>query len=155
MPRPLYLIVLAIGAFSCANGARAEANLEPRTTTAVQADDDAWSHAEQSGDAAFVERLLLPDYRSVSADGKSISRVDIIAQTAARSTRQAQAAQAARVAAWTAAHPDKSVITLAGDTAIVVWTSLEVGERVYSCDVFVYRNGHWRALYSQHTAAGG
>jgi hypothetical protein len=43
-----------------------------------------------------------------------------------------------------------------GDVAILTFV-LDKGaapKPVMSCDIFVYRDGHWRALYSQHTEAG-
>ncbi|CAM3308103.1 hypothetical protein SPAN111604_15135 [Sphingomonas antarctica] len=59
------------------------------------------------------------------------------------------------VADYKATHPTRGDVMLTGDTAIVTWVSLVPGkgEPIASCDVFVYRDGHWRALYSQHSTA--
>ena len=42
---------------------------EPHTEAAVIADDKGWNKAEDQGDAAFIDQLLMPEYRSISSDG--------------------------------------------------------------------------------------
>jgi hypothetical protein len=124
---------------------------EPRTADAVTAADVAWGDAEAKGDAAFVDRLLLPDYRSISNGGKATGKAEIVAHT-----NPGHAVDYARkVADWKAQHPSRPDVTLSGDTAVLAWTSTAPGGAVYSCDIFVYRDGRWRALYSQHTGAAG
>jgi hypothetical protein len=124
---------------------------ESKTAAAVKADDDAWGDAEAKGDAAFVDALLLPEYRSIGNSGKATSKAEIVAHT----TRDRGPDFARKVADWKAQHPSRADVTLSGDTAIVAWTSTGPDAPVYSCDVFVYRAGRWRALYSQHTGAAG
>lgn len=54
------------------------------------------------------------------------------------------------------AHPSMPVVQMNGDVAILTFI-LQRGldpEPVMSCDIFVYRGGRWRALYSQHSEAG-
>jgi hypothetical protein len=59
------------------------------------------------------------------------------------------------VNAWKATHSEKPVVTIFGDTAVLAWTSAKPGDdAVLSCDIFVYKDGHWHAAYSQHTTAG-
>lgn len=125
---------------------------EARTPAAVRAADDAWGAAEVRGDAAFVERLLLPDYRSIGPAGLVTTKETIVEHTRARG---ASAAMAAEVAAWKATHPTRADVVIVGDTAVLTWVSTrpEAGEPVSSCDVFVYHDGRWRALYSQHSGA--
>jgi hypothetical protein len=125
---------------------------DAKTAAAVQAADDAWGAAEENGDAAFVDWLLLPGYRSVGTEGKATDKALIVARTGAHKDPQARAAQ---VAAWKASHPSRAAVTLYGDTAILTWVSTRLGgtEAVYSCDIFTYRDGHWHGVYSQHTAA--
>jgi hypothetical protein len=125
---------------------------EPRTEAAVIAADEAWGNAEVAGDADFVERLLLPDYVSIGADGKVTNKAKIVAGTRAR---HASIDYAAKVAAWKAAHPLRADVTIVGDTAILKWVSDKpsAGDPVSSSDVFVYRDGRWHGLYSQHTTA--
>jgi hypothetical protein len=40
------------------------------------------------------------------------------------------------------------------DVANLLSTSRATVGKIYSSDVFVYVDGHWRALYSQHTGLG-
>ena len=126
---------------------------EPHSAAAVTAADDAWLQAEIKGDGDFLDRLLADGYRSVGNDGKVTDKAVIVAKARARGNSPDMAA---RVAAWKAAHPTRPDVTIAGDTAILTWISTKpgTGEPVSSCDIFVYDGGHWRALYSQHTAAG-
>jgi hypothetical protein len=125
---------------------------DARTAAAVQAADDAWGTAETSGDADYVDWLLLPGYRSIGKAGSTTDKMAIVARTR---QNKGSAAQAAAVAAWKAAHPIKAKVTLFGDTAVLNWVSADdrSTESVFSCDIFVYRDGHWHAIYSQHTAA--
>jgi hypothetical protein len=122
-----------------------------RSEAAVRASDDAWSEAEQRGDVQFVDRLLLPDYRSVGPDGTVHTKADILGNTR-RNGGSDQARK--RVADWKARHPTNTSVKIEGDTAILTFVSATNTEkRVSSCDVFVLTNGRWRALYSQHTTA--
>lgn len=126
---------------------------EPHDAAAVVAADDSWGQAEIKGDVAFLDRLLMDGYRSVGNDGKVITKADIVGKARARGNSPDMAA---RVATWKAAHPTRADVKIAGDTAILTWISTKpgTGEPVSSCDIFVYDGGRWRALYSQHTAAG-
>jgi hypothetical protein len=134
-------------------GAQAAAAAEAKTAAAVRAADDAWGAAEMRGDAAFVDRLLLPAYRSIGPDGKVTTKAAIVEH--ARARRGATDA-VAQVAAWKAAHPVRAEVAITGDTAVLTWVSTKPGsgEPVASCDIFVYRDGRWHAIYSQHTSAG-
>ena len=94
----------------------------------------------------------LPGYRSIGADGKTTDREAIL-----RSTRRHGASPdyKAKVAAWRLQHPSHGEVALFGDTAILTWVSDAADSRgkVQSCDIFVYRDRHWRAVYSQHVGA--
>ena len=145
------LLAIALTAPAGARAASGSANgPEARTASAVQAADDAWGAAEAQGKAAFVDQLLAPGYRSIGPDGKTTDKAAIVAHARAFGKSPERAA---KVAAWKAAHPSRAVVTLFGDTAVLNWVSTKAGEeqRIYSCDIFVYRGGHWRAIYSQHT----
>jgi hypothetical protein len=123
---------------------------EPHTAAAVEAADKAWGDAESNGDKAYVDWLLLPSYQSVGEAGTSASKDRIVAgASAARS-----ADRKAKVDAWKATHSEKAVVTIIGDTAVLAWTSTKPDAAVMSCDIFVYQDGHWHAVYSQHTTAG-
>jgi hypothetical protein len=130
----------------------ASAPSEPHNAAAVIAADDAWLQAEVRGDGDFLDRLLMDGYRSVGNDGKVTGKGDLVGKARARGNSPDMAA---RVAKWKADHPTRPDVTIAGDTAILTWISTKpgAGEPVSSCDIFVYADGRWRALYSQHTAA--
>ncbi|CAM3253127.1 Nuclear transport factor 2 family protein [Sphingomonas antarctica] len=131
--------------------APAKPAVEPKTAAAVQAADDAWGAAEANGDAAFVDGLLLPGYVSVGPTGKVTTKAAIVAGARKRGR---SAAFAAEVAAWKAEHPSRAEVSLFGDTAVLTWvlTKPDLREPISSSDVFVYRQGRWLAVYSQHTS---
>jgi Domain of unknown function (DUF4440) len=126
---------------------------QPKTAAAVIADDDGWEKAEESGDVAYVDNLLLPDYRSVSADGSVHDKAAILAN-AKQNLGSAQHAE--KVAKWLAAHPMGSSVVIQDDTAVVTFYLKPLGPQkgIMSSDIFVYRDGEWHAIYSQHTDAG-
>ncbi|WP_404629509.1 nuclear transport factor 2 family protein [Dyella ginsengisoli] len=118
---------------------------------AVIATDDHWLQAEVSGDTAYLAQLLLPSYRSVSPDGSVHPRAAILAH-AAKNRGSDQARR--QVEAWRKTHPSHPSVVIQGDTAVL---SFQAGDAatpgvVRSSDIFVYVDGHWRALYSQHSA---
>jgi len=126
--------------------------VEPHTEAAVIADDNGWSKAEESGDTAFIDALLLPEYRSISSDGSTHDKAAILA-SARKNIGSTQ--RTAMVEKWNAAHPHVMEVKITGDTAILTF-SLDkptTPKPILSCDVFVYREGRWHALYSQHTEA--
>jgi Domain of unknown function (DUF4440) len=126
--------------------------LEPRTEAAVIAADDLWLKAEIHGDGDALEDLLSDGYQSVGANGTPLTKAVLVANARKRGySRERERA----VADWRAGHPSHPQVTLLGDTAVLSW-QLD-GDRagmISSCDVFVYRDGRWRALYSMHTTAG-
>jgi hypothetical protein len=126
---------------------------QPRTEAAVIAADDGWEKAEESGDVAYVDNLLPPDYRSVSADGSVHDKSAILANT---KNNIGSPDHAAKVAKWQAAHPMETAAVIQGDTAIVAFHLKPAGPEkgIMSSDIFVYREGEWHAIYSQHTDAG-
>jgi Domain of unknown function (DUF4440) len=133
----------------------AVAKPEPHTASAVIQADEAWGDAEAAGNSTFVNNLLLPEYRSVGNDGHTTLKSKILEGTRKRAESAATlAAYATEIAAWKIAHPSHAEVTLAGDTAVLRWMVDGSPTTITSsCDVFVYRNGRWRALYSQHTGA--
>jgi hypothetical protein len=123
---------------------------EPHTAAAVEAADQAWGDAESNGDKAYVDWLLLPGYQSVGEAGKSADKAMIVGSVSAAHSAERKA----KVDAWKATHSEKPVVTIVGDTAVLAWTSTKPDAAVMSCDVFAYKDGHWHAVYSQHTTAG-
>ena len=54
---------------------------QPKTAEAVKTADDNWEKAEERGDVAYVDDLLLSGYRSVNADGTVHDKEAILANT--------------------------------------------------------------------------
>lgn len=123
--------------------------MTPRTSAAVIAVDDQWSQAEVHGDTAWLDSMLLPEYRSISADGKVLDKKTLLAHAA--KNRGSDRMQKV-VAAWQKAHPTRQSVVMRGDVAILSFSDPLTG-RVRSSDIFVYRHGGWHALYSQHSQA--
>lgn len=118
---------------------------------AVIAVDDHWLQAEVGGDTEYLGQLLLPAYRSVSPDGSVHPRAAILAHAVAnRGSDKARR----EVDAWLKAHPSHPSVVIEGDTAILSFYASDdmTPGVVRSSDIFVYVDGHWRALYSQHSA---
>lgn len=118
--------------------APAQAVEHQKTTAGVQATEDHWSEAFVGGDEAYLLALLDPAYVSVNRSGKPRPRADIIALS------KKVAAMPRQAYPKTPPH-----IELRGDVAVVSFQSKDET----SVDVFYWKGGAWRALYSQHTAA--
>ena len=132
-----------------ANSSEAQVAQDAHTTAAVIAVDRGWTVAEEKGDVAYVDALLLPEYRSISPDGSAHDKQAILANT-----RKATPERAAMIEKYLADHPMDMVVAINGDTAVLTFTAVNDAKKlVRSCDLFVYRSGCWHALYSQHTDA--
>jgi hypothetical protein len=137
-----------IGAL-CAADTPAGVDETSRTEAAVIAVDKHWGDAEVSADDAYLNQLLLPEYRTVNSEGVAHGK-----STTAR--KPATPAQKAQMDAWRASHPEEPKVLINGDTAILTWTAPAIASAagvVRSVDIFLYRGGHWHALYSQHSDA--
>jgi hypothetical protein len=126
---------------------------EPHSKAAVIADDNAWAKAESSGDTAYIDKLLLPGYRSVNVDGSVHDKAAIL--SSARK-HVGSVDKATADAKWEDAHPHLTTVFISGNTAILTFVLNKPGvpTTIMSCDVFVYQGDRWRAAYSQHTVAG-
>lgn len=142
------ILAAALTVFStCALGA------EPHTEAAVVIKDKAWLDAELTGDATKLNQILLPDYVTISASGHVTGRSELIAKVRTR-TQADLAKQAALVRSWDDAHPARAEVIINRDTAFLKWVSARPGQtNLFSCDIFLYRGGRWRAVYSQHSSA--
>jgi hypothetical protein len=131
----------------------AQETKEPHTEAAVIAEDKGWDKAEDQGDAAFIDQLLMPEYRSISSDGSVHDKAAIIASARKNVSSPEKKADTEM---WRVAHPSLTSVAITGDTAILSFTLNRPGSpvRIMSSDIFVYRDGRWRALYSQHSEAG-
>ena len=124
----------------------------PHTAEAVIAADEHWGQAEVDGDSQFVDGLLLDGYRSIGSAGKVTTKAQIVngAKQRGQSTEYAK-----EVADWKAKHPAVASVAIFGDTAVLTWIPANAGPTppVNSSDIFVYREGAWHAIYSQHSTA--
>jgi hypothetical protein len=135
------------GAFA-ADTMAPQADETAKTSAAVIAVDKHWGEAELAGDNAYLDDLLLPEYRTVEPTG--------VAHGKSRGARKpATPEEQAKAKNWLATHAIEAKVVISGDTAVLTWYDPSLGpERgVRSSDIFVYQGGHWHALYSQHSDA--
>jgi hypothetical protein len=132
----------------------AGADESARSKAAVIAVDQHWLEAEIGGDTAWLDDMLLPEYRSVGADGAVHPKAAIMAHAA---KNRGSNVERRKVEDWIKAHPSGKSVVIHGDTAILSFYDPAKGAAsdVRSSDVFVYAGGHWHALYSQHSKASG
>ena len=121
-----------------------------RTSAAVIAVDEHWSQAEEHGDTAWLDSMLLPEYRSISADGRILDKKSLLTHAA---TNRGSDKMTRLVAAWRKTHATRKSVVIRGDVAIISFSNPQTGQ-VRSSDIFVYQRGGWHALYSQHSKAG-
>lgn len=135
-----------IGSASAATNAAVDSTETAKTAAAVMAVDQHWLEAEVGGDTAWLDAMLMPDYRTVGADGKVGDKAAIL-----RSATKNRGSDKMRkeVDAWQKAHPTRQSVVLHGDAAILSFSDPKTGH-ILSSDTFIYRNGGWHALYSQH-----
>lgn len=138
------------------DAAPAAADETQQTEAGVMAVDKQWSLAELTGDTAWLDQMLLPEYRSVNNDGTAHDKAAIVAGAAKRKGTSMDQARLAW-ATYQKQHPFGSAVVVHGDTAIVSFYDPALGPQrgVRSSDVFLYVDGHWHALYSQHTGVHG
>ncbi|WP_233843660.1 nuclear transport factor 2 family protein [Dyella sp. 2HG41-7] len=124
-----------------------------QTEAAVMAVDRHWSIAELTGDTAWLDQMLLPEYRSVGNTGVAHSKAEIVTGAAKRKGTDLATAQQ-KMAAYEKEHPYGSAVLIHGNTAVISFYDPALGPQkgVKSSDIFVYVDGHWHAMYSQHTA---
>lgn len=132
---------------SAAANAAVGPNETAKTAAAVMAVDQHWLEAEVGGDTAWLDAMLMPDYRTVGADGKVGDKAAIL-----RSATKNRGSDKMRkeVDAWQKAHPTRQSVVLHGDAAILTFSDPKTGH-ILSSDTFIYRDGGWHALYSQHS----
>lgn len=122
-----------------------------KTADGAIAFDHHWTLAEYMGDTAWLNQALLPDYRSVNADGKAFSKERIVGG-AAKHGHDTLAQAQAEIETYRKTHPDGTSVVMQGDTAILSFYDTKRGKQdgVLSSDILVYVDGQWHALYSQH-----
>lgn len=152
----LAVLVLGVEMTVAATAAARAADVDEsaHSEAAVIAVDQRWLDAELDGDSAWLDALLLPEYRSVGADGTVHTKAALLAHAAKNRGNDAERRE---VEAWLKAHPSRQAVVIRGDTAILTFYDPKLGAAngVRSSDVFVYSGGRWHALYSQHSKVGG
>ena len=140
------VLAASAGAPVAASAANPPAGEAAHTSAAVIAVDDHWLEAEVGGDTAWLDAMLMPDYRTVGADGKVGSKAAIL-KSAAKNRGSDKMRK--EVEAWQKAHPTRQSVVMHGDVAILSFSDPKTG-RILSSDTFIYKDGGWHALYSQH-----
>jgi hypothetical protein len=151
----LAVLVLGAEALIAATPAARAAGIDEsaRSEAAVIAVDQHWLQAELGGDSAWLDAMLLPEYRSVGADGVAHAKAAIVAHAA---KNRGSGEERRKVEAWLNAHPSGKSVVIHGGTAVLSFYDPVLGPQkgVRSSDIFVYVDGRWHAIYSQHSAAG-
>jgi hypothetical protein len=142
----LGLVLPAIAVIGPAAAAGANANKTAKTAAAVMLMDQHWLEAEVSGDTTWLDAMLMPDYRTVGADGKVGDKAAILKSATKNRGSDKMRKQ---VEAWQKTHPSRQSVVMHGDVAILSFSDPKTG-RVRSSDTFIYKDGGWHALYSQH-----
>lgn len=142
--------IAVIGPAAEANST-AKANETAKTDAAVMAVDQHWLEAEVSGDTAWLDAMLMPDYRSISAEGKVLDKPTLLAHA---EKNRGSGEMRRKVDAWLKSHPVKQSVVMHGDVAILSFADPETGS-IRSSDIFIYKDGGWHALYSQHSKTAG
>jgi hypothetical protein len=147
-------IAIIFGAWTTDRVLAADAVVEPHTEAAVLAADDDWLAAELRGDPKALDARLMPTYRDVSPEGRTRTKQDLLA-SAAKHPNKVTTAPPQAGADYRAQHPSVEHVLMEGDTAILQFESPKPGEQgiVRSIDVFVYKDGRWRGLYSASSGA--
>ena len=140
---PTWIVALPATATA---GTHAKVEETARTPAAVIAVDDHWLEAEMSGDTVWLDAMLMSDYRSISAEGKVLDKPRLLAN--AEKYRGSDTMRK-KVDAWLKRHPTRKSVVMHDDLAILSFSDPATGN-VRSSDVFVYKDGGWHALYSQH-----
>ena len=111
---------------------------------------DHWETAEVEGDVAYLEQLLLPEYRSIDSKGVATAKAKILQRA-----KQNQGSDKGRreVAAYLQSHPIEMSVVIHGTVGIVSYFNPARGAQqgVRGSDIFVYENNRWHAVYSQHS----
>lgn len=137
---------------SAATGAAAHVDETQRTEAALLAIVHHWDRAELDGDVAFLDQLLVPEYRSIDAKGASHMRAKILEH--ARRNAGSAAAQK-EVDAFKQAHPTEIAVVIRGDVGITSYFNPHRGldDSTRGADIFVYEGKRWHAVYSLHNGA--
>ncbi|HEY9133257.1 MAG TPA: nuclear transport factor 2 family protein [Dyella sp.] len=115
----------------------------------VRAVEDRWSMAEATGDTDFLGTMLAPAYRSISGEGKTLTRTALL-EHAAKNKGTDEGLR--KMEAYKKDHPYGTLVTMQGNSAVVNFYDPARGaqEGIMGADIFIYADGRWQAIYSQH-----
>jgi hypothetical protein len=149
-----YLIMMVFGVGTAYRAFASDSVVEPHSEAAVLAADDDWLAAELRGDLKSLDARLMPTYRDVTEEGKVHTKQNLLAG-AAKHPNKVTTPPLQAAADFRAQHPVVEHVLIEGDTAILQFESSKPEEAgvIRSVDVFVYKDGHWRGLYSSHNKA--
>ena len=142
-------MLAALAVLALAGGVRAAPNplRQPRTEAGVRAAEAAWVAALQARDTATLARLLTDDFVDTGWQGARRTKPQMLAGLAANGPQPLEISDLA--------------VSLHGDTAVcrglntVRGPDGSVRARIRFTDVFLYRDGGWRALSAQETLEQG
>lgn len=119
------------------------------TEEGVRAVEDHWSLAEATGDTDFLGAMLGPAYRSISGEGKTLTRTALL-EHAAKNKGSDEGMR--KMEAYKKDHPYGTLVTMQGNSAVVNFYDPTRGAQdgIMGADVFIYADGRWQAIYSQH-----
>lgn len=135
-PKFIACVLFSFPAFSSAADKPA-ADETAMTIEGVRAVENHWTRAFLSGDAAYLDSLLHPQYVSVGHSGRARPKAEIIELSKERAANPSKDAP----------PENNATIVIHGNAAIS--TASSGGDT--SVDVFYYESGRWHAWYSQHT----
>ena len=134
---------LAVLALAGAAGAAPDPLLQPRNEAGVRAAEAAWVAALQARDTATLGRLLTDDFVDTTWQGARRAKPEMLAGLAANGPQPNDISDLA--------------ISLHGDTAVCRGRNTihgpdgAVRAHIRFTDVFLYRDGGWRAFSAQET----
>jgi hypothetical protein len=141
----------ALGGPAAANPTGSPGDETQPSEAGLRAVAEHWNAAERDGDVAFLEQLLVPEYRSIDAKGEAHPRAVILAYVKAKG---GSAERRREVEAYKTAHPTQTAVTVHGTLGVVAYFNPTRGidHSVRGSDVFVYEDHHWHAVYSLHNS---
>ena len=134
---------LVLSAAVPVQGKQPKADSDAAISQTLQGMEQAWLNAEKNHDAAAFEKLVADDWIAITPDGKSQTKPE----------RAAEIKSAGTVSVTLG----KMKVRVFGETAVVTGTDDEVtmkdgkksSDHYVWTDVFVKRDGRWRAVASQ------
>jgi len=135
---PIAAVALALAALAAAGPPH-----QPRTKAGVIAAERAWVAALRRRDAATLDRLLAADFVDTTWKGERRAKPQVLAALSSRGSQPIELGDL--------------TVSLHGDTAVARGLNTvrapdgTARARIRFTDVFLYRDGAWRAVAAQET----